>query len=219
LVGSSGSRAGPATSTSSRRVSSSVRLYPFNAWRAQPLPFAADGSALDLEAHQAGLWLLGTRRSDFPFRDALARSQDAGQTFRTGAGPCTPGLGGELASTSASDVWAVCPTGMLAGAWRSTNGGISFARLRTPQLVNSAQLAPSADVAILARGGNTRLLRTTDGGKTWTAPKTPGRLAYVLFVGFSDARVGAAVVQIRGETTALWRTADGGATWARVKLP
>lgn len=190
-----------------------------NSWRAQSLPFAADGSALDLEAHQASLWLLGTRRSGFPFRDALARSQDAGQTFRTGAGPCTPGLGGELAPTSASDVWAVCPTGMLAGAWRSTNGGISFARLRTPQLVNSAQLAPaSADVAILARGGNTRLLRTTDGGKTWSAPKTPGRFAYVLFVGFTDARVAAAVVQIRGETTALWRTTDAGATWSTVRL-
>jgi photosystem II stability/assembly factor-like uncharacterized protein len=68
---------------------------------------------------------------------------------------------------------------------------------------------------VLARGGNAQLLRTTDGGKTWSAPKTPGRFTYVLFVGFTDARVGAAIVQTRS-STALWRTTDGGARWSRV---
>ena len=196
----------------------------FNAWHAQPLPFAADGSPLDLEAHGTNLWLLGTRRES-RVADALARSQDGGRTFRTTAGPCAPGLGGELAPASASVVWAVCPTGMLAGAWRSTNGGLSFAHLRSPQLVNSAQLAPaSAGTAVLERGVSGRLLRTTDGGKTWSTPKTPRRETDVLFVGFTDARVGAAVVQTgydqssKTQLTELWRTTDGGATWSRVRV-
>lgn len=185
----------------------------------RPLPFISDGSPLDLEGHGNELWILGSRRGGGAGHDVLARSNDGGQTFRTGAGPCVPGLGGDLAATSATDVWAVCPTGMLAGAWHSTNGGISFAHLRTPQLVNSAQLAPaSASTAVLARGGNTRLLRTTDGGKRWTAAKTPGPFSFVIFVGFTDARVGAALVQA-GPTSALWRTTDAGATWSKIQLP
>jgi photosystem II stability/assembly factor-like uncharacterized protein len=196
-----------------------------DAWRSKPLPFPSDGSALDLEAHGSSFWLLGTRRGTSGYHDALARSTDAGRTFVTGAGPCTPGLGGELAPTFASVVWAVCPTGMLAAAWRSTNRGVSFTRLHTPQLVNSAQIAPaSSTTAVLERGGVSRLLRTTDGGRTWKAAKTPGRVTDVIWVGFTDARVGAAIVQTgydvsaKTELTALWRTTDGGATWSRLRI-
>jgi photosystem II stability/assembly factor-like uncharacterized protein len=190
-----------------------------NAWRARPLPFPSDGSPLDLEAHGANLWLLGTQRATGSFHDDLARSNDAGRTFRTRAGPCVPGLGGELAPTSTNVVWAVCPTGMLGGAWRSTNGGVSFARLHTPQLVNAAQIAPaSATTAVLDRGVGVRLLRTTDGGKEWRPPKTPGRATSIMWVGFTDARVGAALVQTDLAKTALWRTADGGATWSNVQI-
>jgi photosystem II stability/assembly factor-like uncharacterized protein len=195
------------------------------AWHARPLPFPSDGSPLDLEAHGAHLWLLGTRSGQSSARDELARSTDAGRVFVTAAGPCVPGLGGELAPVSATVVWVACPTGMLARASRSTNGGASFALLHTPPLVNSAQIAPaSATTAVLHRGGVTRLLRTTDGGKTWKAPKTPGRTTSVIWVGFTDARVGTALVETgydastRTERTQLWRTADGGANWSRVAL-
>jgi photosystem II stability/assembly factor-like uncharacterized protein len=196
-----------------------------NAWQSRPLPFPSDGSALDLEAHGGNLWLLGTRRGTSPSHDELARSNDAGRTFVTGQGPCVPGLGGELGPVSDQVVWAVCPTGMLAGAWRSTNGGVSFDRLRTPPLVNSAQLAPaSATTAVLDRGVAARLLRTNDGGKTWKSPKTPGRATDVVWVGFTDARVGVALLQTgydvsaKTEITALWRTTDGGASWSIVRI-
>jgi photosystem II stability/assembly factor-like uncharacterized protein len=196
-----------------------------NAWHARPLPFSSDGSALDLQAHQANLWLLGTHGGKTSARDELARSIDAGQTFATARGPCVPGLGGELAPTSSTVVWAVCPTGMSAGAWRSTNGGVSFARVRTPPLVNAAQIAPaSGTTAVLHRGGNTRLLRTTDGGRTWSAARTPGRAVSIIFVGLTDARVGAALAQTgydqsaKTEVVALWRTTDGGATWSTVRV-
>ncbi|TMK71866.1 MAG: hypothetical protein E6G50_05005 [Actinobacteria bacterium] len=191
-----------------------------NAWHAQPLPFSSDGSPLALAAHGASLWLLGTRPSAGPSpSDELARSNDAGRTFLTAAGPCVPGLGGELAPASTRVVWAVCPTGMLGAAWRSTNGGVSFVRLRTPQLVNAAQIAPGSEsTAVLERGVSARLLRTTDGGKTWRATQTPGAAVSVGWVGFTDARVGAALVQTRTAATALWRTTDGGATWSNVRI-
>ena len=197
-----------------------------NAWHTRPLPFTSDGSALDLAAHGANLWLLGTHRSSGPrWNNELARSKDAGRTFVTGAGPCVPGLGGELAPTSTQVLWAVCPTGMSAGASRSINGGISFTRLRTSPLVNSAQLAAASEsTAVLARGVDARLLRTTDGGNTWKAPKTPGQATYIMWVGFTDARVGVALVQTgydesaKIEVTALWRTTDGGATWSKVPI-
>ena len=197
-----------------------------DSWRSRPLPFASDGSPLALAAHGAALWLLGSRPSKGPYsHDELARSNDAGRRFDVGAGPCVPGLGGELAPTSSRVVWAVCPTGLSAGAWRSTDGGISFGRLRTPPLVNSAQIAPaSGTTAVLDRGVESRLLRTTDRGETWNAPRTPGRATDVLFLGFTDARVGAALVQTgydaraKIDRTALWRTTDGGATWSTVRI-
>jgi photosystem II stability/assembly factor-like uncharacterized protein len=77
---------------------------------------------------------------------------------------------------------------------------------------------------VLDRGVGARLLRTTDGGKTWTAPRTPGRATNVFWVGFTDARVGAALVQTgydapaKTDGTAMWRTTDGGATWSSVRL-
>jgi photosystem II stability/assembly factor-like uncharacterized protein len=171
-------------------------------------------------------FVVTSRRLEYSRASANAwRSNDAGRTFVTGQGPCVPGLGGELGPVSDQVVWAVCPTGMLAGAWRSTNGGVSFDRLRTPPLVNSAQLAPaSATTAVLDRGVAARLLRTNDGGKTWKSPKTPGRATDVVWVGFTDARVGVALLQTgydvsaKTEITALWRTTDGGASWSIVRI-
>jgi len=198
-----------------------------NVWSEAAMPFASDGSALDLAAHGSSVWLLGTPAGEGRWRsDELARSTDGGRTFVTSPGPCTPGLGGDLAPTSAGVVWAVCPTGMMAAAWRSTDGGRTFARLTTPPLVNSAALAPaSRDTAVLARNGaRSRLLRTTDGGATWTAPSTPGTPTFMPWIGFTDAHVGAALVQTRYDTSTkreievLWRTTDGGAHWSEVRL-
>ena len=186
-----------------------------DAWTARPPPFVPDGTIVGLAAHGSHLWLLGSRACD----DLLGRSSDGGRTFVTGPGPCVAGLGGELSPTSASVVWAVCPTGMLAGARRSTDGGLTFRRVPTPQLANSAVLAPaSRDTAVLARNGaRSRLLRTTDGGATWRAARTPGRVVFVAWIGFTDARVGAALVQTTSGAHVLWRTRDGGARWSAVR--
>jgi hypothetical protein len=180
-----------------------------DAWTSSALPFTPDGPVLDLRA--------GQQASQ---HDVLARSTDAGQTFAVGDGPCVPGLGGELAPSSASVVWAVCPTGMMAGAARSTDGGLTFTPLHTPTgLVNSAQLAPASDTAaLLIRNGATAPpLLTTNAGATWTTPQTPPGATFWSWVGFTDANVGAALVQTSDDTQ-LWRTTNGGSRWATVEF-
>ncbi|HEX3806317.1 MAG TPA: hypothetical protein VHV52_06010 [Gaiellaceae bacterium] len=189
-----------------------------DAWTSAPLPFTPDGSVVDLAAHGSSVWFLGTAKGSEPGNDTIARSTDAGKTFTTGSGPCVPGLGGDLEPSSDLVVWAVCPTGMEAGAWISTDGGVTFGALKTPELVNSARLAPASDAtAVLAQGAQDELLPTTDGGTTWTSAHTPGA-SFVPFVGFTDANVGAALAQGANGREALWRTTDGGADWAVVPI-
>lgn len=194
-------------------------------WSASVMPFTPDGPVLDLAAHGSNVWLLGTRAGQVSGpHDLLARSVDAGRTFAVGDGPCFAGLGGDVEPTSANVVWTVCPTGMMAAAARSTDGGSSFAPLDTHPLANSARLAPASDTtALLAPdGGETRPLLTTDAGSTWSQPQTPPHASFWAWVGFTDAHVGAALVQTHWDPAAhvqlqqLWRTTDGGATWHAV---
>jgi photosystem II stability/assembly factor-like uncharacterized protein len=61
------------------------------------------------------------------------------------------------------------------------------------------------------------LLKTTDGGATWTRVEVTGTDASVVLtrVVFADARRGWAL----GEMGALYATQDGGATWMRQRVP
>ena len=199
-----------------------------DAWTSSAMPFTPDGPVLDLSAHGTNVWLLGTRAGQVATRyDVLARSADAGQTFAVGNGPCFPGLGGTLAPSSAKVLWAVCPTGMMAGAARSTDGGLTFAPLHLEKSIpNSTRLAPASDDAamlIIDAGGATPLL-TTDAGARWTVPRTPTGATSWAWAGFTDAETGAALVQTRYDAAArielqqLWRTTDGGSSWNIVRF-
>lgn len=184
------------------------------AWSSRPPPFVPAASTFDLAARGPDVWLLGAPRLNR--HDALARSTDGGRTFVVAPAPCYSDLGGRLEPTSASVVWAICPTGLMAGAWRSVDGGVRFTLLGTGSLVNSAALAPASDTAaVVAVGGaGARLERTVDGGATWRPVGTRAMGDIWLFIGFTDATTG---VAIAGDG-ALWRTRDGGVGWSRVRL-
>jgi photosystem II stability/assembly factor-like uncharacterized protein len=189
-------------------------------WQQSAMPFTPDGPIVDLAASGQDVWLLGTLAgTSAPRYDELARSTDGGRVFAERAGPCTPGLGGSLQPSSARVVWAVCPTGMMAGAWRSTDGGVTFTQLRAPALVNSAQLAAASDdSAVLAANGARRpLYRTTDGGRTWTPAGPRAADAVWSDVEFSAPGVGTALVTVGSTSAAVWRTTDGGSTWSRIR--
>ncbi len=87
--------------------------------------------------------------------------------------PCVPGLGGDIDPVSAQVMWAVCPTGMLAGVSRSTDDGARFDPIGIARCcLNAVRLAAlSADVAVIAPSapGRPTFLRTTDGGVSWSA--------------------------------------------------
>jgi photosystem II stability/assembly factor-like uncharacterized protein len=125
----------------------------------------------------------------------------------------------------ATAIWAVCPTGNLGAAFRSSNGGASWQRLAAPTLVNSAQLAAAsaATAVVFGNGAGSRLFRTTNGGASWGAAGTPSATA-VSWLDFGDARTGYALVQTGWDEAAgverqeFWRTTDAGARWRVVRL-
>jgi photosystem II stability/assembly factor-like uncharacterized protein len=191
-----------------------------NGWRARTLPFDPDSAVVDLAVDGSNVWVLGTPAGhERSSHDALARSRDGGRTFVTSAGPCFPDLGGALAPAGARVVWAMCPTGMLGQAWRSTDGGTTFAAVPRLRLTNASLIAPaSRDVAVAApNAAGTSLLRTTDGGRTWSKTRTPRSASDWASVGFVDATVGLALANVRDEWQ-LWRTTDGGASWSAVRF-
>jgi photosystem II stability/assembly factor-like uncharacterized protein len=90
-------------------------------------------------------------------------------------------------------------------SWQSQTSGVTV-RLRGMSAVSS--------LVAWASGANGTVLRTTDGGRTWTPRPVPGaqkldfrdidalndRVAYTLSIG-------------RGESSRIYKTIDGGATW------
>ena len=184
------------------------------AWSSRPLPFAPAASTFDLAAHGSSVWLLGAPRLNR--HASLAHSTDGGRTFVVASAPCYSDLGGRLEPTSTRVVWAICPTGLMAGAWRSVDGGARFAPLATGGLVNSAALAPASNTTavVAADGAGAGLERTADGGATWRPVGTRAMGDIWPFVGFTDSDVGVAI----GGNGSLWRTTTGGRSWSRVRL-
>lgn len=193
------------------------------AWQAVSLPVRYR-FLVSLAARGKKVWLLGSTRH-IRAGDVILRSTDRGKTFRKGHGPCIPELGGRLVPAGGGVVWAVCPSGMMAGLSVSTNGGRTFPShrsfhdpggLRMPALTNGAQIFPfSAREAVLFGGAQGPLLRTADLGRRWTYVRHTDRIEQVFWAGFATNRVGGALVTTRAHPNdaSFMRTTDGGATW------
>jgi hypothetical protein len=183
-------------------------------WSTTPLLGATGGTA-SVTAQGDDVWV--NADSGGPHK-LLFHSTDRGATFSIGSSPCTPGLGGTIQAVSPSVIWAVCPTGMMAGAARSSDGGVTFRGLATDEMTNSAQLAAAdATTAIVVTAESPTMRRTTDGvtfQPSFTAPDSTGWL----YVGFTTPRVGVALSWAPAssapfQTTTGWRTTDAGLTW------
>jgi hypothetical protein len=189
------------------------------------LPAGADPIAT-MTVHGPDLWLSLTT-SQSTANQVLVVGTGAGASFTTYKSPCYQGLGGQLRAASSSAVWAVCPTGMLAGLWRSADGGAHWQRLSAaPELPNFAFVAPaSATAAVVVPSPQGGLLLTTDGGASWRDVHAAGSAGYSWsWVGFTDPTTGTA---LRSQVSAppgwpwpngpppeqLWRSSDGGLSW------
>jgi photosystem II stability/assembly factor-like uncharacterized protein len=68
---------------------------------------------------------------------------------------------------------------------------------------------------IVAVGSKNAILRSSNGGRTWTVNKTVPDISFLESVAFGDARVGLAV----GDAPYCLRTEDGGLTWDDIPNP
>jgi len=166
------------------------------------------------------VWLLGSTRR-IRAGDVILRSADRGATLARSHGPCIPELAGRLVPAGGGVVWAVCPTGMMAGLSVSKNGGRTFpgfrsfhdpGGIRLPALTNGAAIFPSSEhAAVLYRGASGPLLRTMDLGRHWVVARRTGRFEDLFWLRFATNRVGAAVAATRSDPRgSFWRTTDGG---------
>ena len=194
-----------------------------NSWHTIPLPVRVR-FLVSVAARGRRVWLLGS-----PHRiragDVTLRSTDRGTIFRKSHGPCIPELAGRLVPAGRNVVWAVCPTGMMAGVSVSTNGGRTYPTLRSfhdpggvrlPSLTNGAGIFPtSAHAAVLYPGASGPLLRTADLGRKWALVRRTARFEQLFWLNFTMSRVGAALFTTRSHPNhaSFWRTTDGGATW------
>lgn len=150
----------------------------------------------------------------------------AGGLFRTTSGgaawaPLDTGTTARPAAVyapAAETVIIVGPTGLR----RSTDAGATFETVKGKAVVKAklrdADAAGSATFAY----GDQELIRSTDGGRTWTSVRKPGRYVKrgkrsvnrlsIQTVDFLDAKRGF-LLDANGR---VWRTTDGGKRWAEL---
>jgi photosystem II stability/assembly factor-like uncharacterized protein len=150
----------------------------------------------------------------------LLYSTDQGGQFSQRVDPCTAGLGGSVtvAADGTPTLWAACPTGMMAEAMLSTNGGMTWrVATRTGPFPNSLKLAAaSSSVALASPAPETlsgALVRTTNGGRTYAVVLPGSSPSTVSWVGFSAPARAYALL-----TGSLFESSDGGGTWRSVAL-
>lgn len=188
-------------------------------WTATSIASGPIDALVAMTVHGASIWLSVSDTSGTQPNQALLYSSNGGKTFAAEKSPCVTGLGGSLAASSATVVWATCPTGMLATAYRTDDAGATWPTLDVGrELANSSRLVPASDTtAVLATGDQAQLLRTTDGGTSFSVVQ-PVTAGYWNHIEFADATHGYAL-RIAGagqSVPKLYASDDGAATWHAV---
>jgi hypothetical protein len=118
----------------------------------------------------------------------------------------------------------------LAGVWRSENGGVSWTRRYTGQIVQNSRYAAKLR-AVPERagelfftngvsGGDTGLRRSTDGGATWRLVTNVTRVDDIAF-GKKAPGASYPTIFISGRVSGqygIWRSIDNAQTWVRVAM-
>jgi photosystem II stability/assembly factor-like uncharacterized protein len=193
-------------------------------WTSAPLPVRSDHSFPEINARGAHVWIVAQASG----RNTLARSDDSGRTFTTGAAPCQAEIGADFEAAPDASLWVVCSHGLHGSAFRSTDAGVHFKPVPLTGLANSARFGPaSAQVAVVSpTGAWATLRRTADGGRTWRQAWSAAVYApWLAGITFGDERHGALLLRSTGDPKLgidsfdVWRTSDAGAHWSSVHFP
>ncbi len=192
-----------------------------NTWSEETIESGPIDPLVAMTVSGSSIWLSVSDTSSTHANQTLLVTLDAGRSFAAEQSPCVTGLAGALSASSANVVWAICPTGMLATASRTTDTGKTWSTLDVGrELANSSQLVPASDTtAVLATGDQAQLLRTTNGGSSFSVVQ-PVSAGYWNHIDFADA-AHAYALRIVGTGQAapkLYASGDGGATWRLVPL-
>jgi photosystem II stability/assembly factor-like uncharacterized protein len=117
-----------------------------------------------------------------------------------------------LAPTLVAALAAACPAGAaeVAATDPSVESAV-LAPLASRSLLLDVAVVPGVPRTLVAVGERGHVLRSVDGGATWTQQRAPTR-ATLTAVTFADAAHGWAV----GHDEVILRTTDGGTSWTRV---
>ncbi|MEM9300643.1 MAG: YCF48-related protein [Pseudomonadota bacterium] len=152
---------------------------------------------------------------------AVYRSVDDGTTWiRSADGFAGGGNVTDIAFRSSDEAYAVASR---SGIFRTTDRGLNWERQESPDREErsfSAIAFSAADPLIGYAGSDDGVMRTGDGGGTWSMVNNgmAAQNVVALAIDPTDAqRVFAATSN--NATADLWRSVDGGATWERTDVP
>lgn len=191
-------------------------------WVGRSIPGYSDGLEIGLfGAYGSNVWL------DVTQLGLLDTSHDDAKNFTQRSQPSmgSPGTC-DLTATSASTIWAKCPTGMLANFQLSTDAGLRWRVIPTPEYANTGggSFDPvSSSLAYFDRGPgtkNTKIYRIVNSGRRLVLVGTVGchqSLSYV----FTSKSHGLALC-LTGPSLSngkLLSTTNGGASWDALGIP
>ena len=105
-----------------------------------------------------------------------------------------------------------CMSGLPHNAWRSTDGGATWAKID-----NEPISVVAADANIAYATSCSGILKTTDSGATWATLTTPQLSSDPISLATSpDGQTVYAAFVSEGGTGQIWTSKDGGATWSDV---
>ena len=148
----------------------------------------------------------------------IYKSVNGGLSFS----PATPGITEEGAWVTPYVMHPTDPNTLFAGfsnVWKTTNAGVSWARLGSlgGGTLTILAVAPS-DPDVIYAGRSAALLRSTDGGSTWSGRALPPGSGALTYLVVHPENSGIIWVTSSGYSAGnkVFRSDDGGATWTNI---